>query len=144
MGDMEFDDFAASKPEAPTTQPMTDDKIINLVCTENDAIQEESDDDEEEEVPPAKLIKSTNKFLAIIDQQKAFLKRNSLPLDAVEQLEMLIVGNQISLCNKQKEVTDSKENGCVQNGGWCEPWSNYGRFFERQHIRDGHAWNQFD
>ena len=31
MGDVQFDDFAASEPEAPTTQPLTDEKIINLV-----------------------------------------------------------------------------------------------------------------
>ena len=79
MGDVQFDEFAANEPEAPTTQPMTDEEIINLVCTENDAPQEESDD-EEDENPPAKLIKSTNEFLAIIDQQKAFIKRNKLPV----------------------------------------------------------------
>ena len=104
MGDVQFDEFVASEPEAPTTQPMTDEEIINLVRTEKDAPQEESDD-EEEENPPAKLIKSTNEFLAIIDQQKAFMKRNKLPVELVEQLETLIVGNQISLCSKQKEVT---------------------------------------
>ena len=63
--------------EAATTEPMMNEEIINLVRTENDAPQEESDDDEEDEVPPAKHIKSTNEFLAIIDQQKAFLKRNN-------------------------------------------------------------------
>ena len=105
MGDVQFDEFVASEPEAPTSQPMTDEEIINLVHTENDAPQEESDD-EEEENPPAKLIKSTNEFLAIIDQQKAFMKRNKLPVKLVEQLETLIVGNQIALCSKQKEVTD--------------------------------------
>ena len=105
MGDVQFDDFAASKPEAPTTQPMTDEEIINLVCTENDAPQEESDD-EEDEAPPAKLIKSTNEFLAIIDQQKAFMKRNKFPVKLVKQLETVTVGNQISLCSKKKEVTD--------------------------------------
>ena len=52
------------------------------------------------------MIKSTNEFLAIIDQQRAFMKRNNLPVEIVEQLETLIVGNQIALCNKQKEVTD--------------------------------------
>ena len=101
MGDVEFDDFAASEPETHTTQPMMDEEIINLVRTENDAPQEESDDEENEE-PPAKLIKSTNEFLAIIDQQKAFLKRNNLPLDAVEQLETIIVGNHISLSATSK------------------------------------------
>ena len=105
MGDVQFDEFAASKPEAPTTQPMTDKEITNLVHTENNASQEESHY-EEEENPPAKLIKSTNEFLAIIDQQKAFMKRNKLPVKLVEQLETLIVGNQISLCSMQKEVTD--------------------------------------
>ena len=63
-------------------------------------------DDEEDETPPAKLIKSTNEFLAIIDHQKAFMKRNKLPVKLVKQLETLIVGNQISLCSKQKEVAD--------------------------------------
>ena len=37
MGDVQFDEFVASEPEAPTTQPMTDEEIINLVHTENDA-----------------------------------------------------------------------------------------------------------
>ena len=105
MGDVQFNEFVASEPEAPTTQPMTDKEIINLARTENDAPQEESND-EEEENPLAKLIKSTNELLAIIDQQKAFMKRNKLPVELVEQLETLIVGNQIALCSKQKEVTD--------------------------------------
>ena len=83
IGDVQFDEFAASEPEAPTTQPMTDEEIINLVHTENDAPQEESDD-EKDETPPAKLIKSTNEFLAIIDQQIAFMKRSKLPVKLVE------------------------------------------------------------
>ena len=105
MGDMQFDDSAASVPEAPTTQPMMDEEIINLVHTENDAPQEESED-EEDVTPTAKLIKSTNEVLAIINQQKAFMKRNKLLVKLVKQLETLIVGNQIALCNKQKELTD--------------------------------------
>ena len=105
MGDVQFDEFVASEPEAPNTQPMTDEEIINLVCTENEVPQEESDD-EEDETPPAKLVKNTNEFLAIIDQQKAFMKKKKLPVKLVEQLETLIVGNQISLCSKQKEVTN--------------------------------------
>ena len=80
-------------------------RLLTLSIQKFDAPQEESDD-EEEENPPAKLIKSTNEFLAIIDQQKAFMKRNNLPVQLVKQLETLIVGNQISLCSKQKEVTD--------------------------------------
>ena len=45
---MQFDGFVASEPEAPTTQPMMDEEIINLICTENDALQEESEDEEDE------------------------------------------------------------------------------------------------
>ena len=55
---------------------------ISSTCSTYDAPQEESDDEEEEN--PAKLIKSTNEFLAIIDQQKAFMKRNKLPVKLVE------------------------------------------------------------
>ena len=36
--------------------------------------------DEEEEAPPAKVIKNASEFLAIIDQQKAFLKREMASL----------------------------------------------------------------
>ena len=34
---VDFNDFAANEPEALTTQPMTDENIVDLVCTENDA-----------------------------------------------------------------------------------------------------------
>ena len=85
MGDVQFDEFVASEPEALTTQPTTDEEIINLMLTENDAPQEESDD-EEEENPPAKLIKCRNEFLAIIKQQKAFIKRNKLPVKLVKTI----------------------------------------------------------
>ena len=56
-----------SEPEAPTTQPMTDEEIVDLVHAENDAPQEESEG-EEDKIPCAKLIKSTTEFLAIINQ----------------------------------------------------------------------------
>ena len=69
---MQFDEFAASEPEAATAQPMSDQDIVDLVRTENDA-QEESDDESEEEIP-ASAIKTSLEFLAMIDQQKAFLK----------------------------------------------------------------------
>ena len=51
---------------------MTDEDIVDLVHTENDPEEEESED--EEEIPSATTIKNTTDFLAIIDQQKAFLK----------------------------------------------------------------------
>ena len=46
LGDVPFADFVASEPEASTRQPMTDNEIINLVHTENDAQEEESDNEE--------------------------------------------------------------------------------------------------
>ena len=73
LGDVQFDEFAASEPEAATAQPMSDQDIVDLVCTENDA-QDKSNDECDEESPSASAIKTSVKFLAMIDQQKAFLK----------------------------------------------------------------------
>ena len=73
--DVNFDYFATNEPEASTTELMTDKDIIDLVHTENDTPQEESED-EEEDIPPARVIKSTNEFLVIVNnQQKAFLTK---------------------------------------------------------------------
>ena len=94
---MQFDEFAASEPDAATAQPMSDQDIVDLVRTENDA-QDESDDECEEEIPSASAIKTSVEFLAMIDQQKAFLKRNQMPTDIVEQLETQVVAMQVSLC----------------------------------------------
>ena len=104
LGDVQFDEFAASEPEAATAQPMSDQDIVDLVRAENDA-QEESDDESEEEIP-ASAIKTSLEFLAMIDQQKAFLKRNQMPTDIVEQLETQVVAMQVSLCSKQKQMQD--------------------------------------
>ena len=41
-----------------------------------------------------------------IDQQKAFMKKINLPVKLVKQLETLVIGKQIALYSKQKEVTD--------------------------------------
>ena len=98
LGDMPFDEFAESEPDAVTTQPMMDEDIIDLVSTENNVPQEESED--EEDIASVSMIKSTTEFLAIIDQQRAFLKRYKMPIDIVEQLETLIVENQFAMCNK--------------------------------------------
>ena len=105
LGDVQFDEFAANEPEAGTAQPMSDQDIVNIVLTENDA-QEESDDESEEEIPSASAIKTSVEFLALIDQQKAFLKRNEMPTEIVEQLEAQVVAMQFSLCSKQKQMQD--------------------------------------
>ena len=88
---MQFDEFVASEPEAATAQPMSDEDIVPL--TEND-VQEESDDESQEEIPSASAIKTSVEFLAMMDQQKAFLKRNQMPTDIVEQLETQVVAMQ--------------------------------------------------
>ena len=105
LGDVQFDDFAASEPEAATAQPMLDQDIVNIVLTENDA-QDESDDESEEEIPSTSAIKTSVEFLAMIDQQKAFLKRNEMPTEIVEQLEAQVVAMQFSLYSKQKQMQD--------------------------------------
>ena len=105
LGDVQFDEFAASEPEAGTAQPMSDQDIVNIVLTEND-VQEESDDESEEEIPSTSAIKTSVEFLAMIDQQKAFLKRNELPTEIVEQLKAQVVAMQVSLCSKQEQMQD--------------------------------------
>ena len=105
LGDVQFDEFVASEPEAATAQPMSDQDIVNIVLTENDA-QDESDDESEEEIPSTSAIKTSVEFLAMIDQQKAFLKRNEMPTEIVEQLEAQVVAMQFSLCSKQKQMQD--------------------------------------
>ena len=105
LGDVQFNEFAASEPEAGTAQPMSDQDIVNIVLTEND-VQDESDDESEEEIPSASAIKTSVEFLAMIDQQKAFFKRNTLPTEIVEQLEAQVVAMQVSLCSKQKQMQD--------------------------------------
>ena len=104
LGDVQFDEFVASETEAPTAQPMSDQDIVDLVRTENDP-QDESDESEEE-IPPASAIKTSFDFLAMIDQQKAFLKQNQIPTDIVEQLETQVVALQVLLCSKQKQKQD--------------------------------------
>ena len=54
----------------------------------------------------ATAIKNSAQFLAMLDQQKAFLKRNDMAIDIVEQLEAQIIGNQASLCSTQKNIKD--------------------------------------
>ena len=105
LGDVQFDEFAASEPEATTAQPMSDKDIVDLIHTENDP-QDKSDDESDEEIPSASAIKTSVEFLAVIDQQKAFLKQNQMPTDIVEQLETQVVAMQVSLCSKQKQMQD--------------------------------------
>ena len=49
LGDVQFDEFVASEPKAHTAQPMSDQDIVNIVLTENDA-QDESDDESVEQL----------------------------------------------------------------------------------------------
>ena len=64
LGDVQFDEFVASEPEATTAQPMSDNDIVHLVHTENDP-QDESDDEFDEEIPSASAIKTSVEFLAM-------------------------------------------------------------------------------
>ena len=62
---MQFDEFVASEPESSTAQPMSDQDIMKIVLSENDA-QDKSDDESEEEIPSASTIKIPFKILAMI------------------------------------------------------------------------------
>ena len=82
-----------------------EDPLPYIVLTENDP-QDKSDDESEEEIPSASAIKTSVEFLAMIDQQKAFLKWNEMPTEIVEQLEAQVVAMQFLLCSKQKQMQD--------------------------------------
>ena len=43
LGDVEFDDYVASEPQVTVTQPMMDEDIVDVVCTENDTVEESED-----------------------------------------------------------------------------------------------------
>ena len=106
IGEVEFDEYAASEPNDATEQPMSDEDIVDLVRTENDTQEDEEEEEEEscDESPTA--IKNCSQFLAMLDQQKAFLKWNDMAIDIVEQLEAQIIGNQALLCSTQKNIKD--------------------------------------
>ena len=86
MGEVEFDEYAASEPEGATEQPVSDQDIVDLVHTENDP-QEEEEESVDEQAPIATAIKNSSEFLAMLDQQKAFLKWNDMAIDIVEQFK---------------------------------------------------------
>ena len=105
MEEVEFDKYAVSEPEGATEQPMSDQDIVDLVRMENDP-QEEEEESVDEQASIATAIKNSSEFLAMLDQQKAFLKRNDMAIDIVEQLEAQIIGNQASLCGSQENIRD--------------------------------------
>ena len=76
LGDVQFDEFAASEPEAATAQPMSDQDIVDLVRTEND-VQDESDDECEEEIPSASAIKTSVNFFGYDRSTEGLLKKKS-------------------------------------------------------------------
>ena len=76
LGDVHFDEFVASEPEAPTAQPMFDQDIVDLVRTENDP-QDESDDESEEEIPPASAIETSFEFFGYDRSTESLLKTKS-------------------------------------------------------------------
>ena len=103
---MEFDEYAASEPDGATEQPMSDEDIVDLVRTENDTQEDEEEEEEDSCNESPTAIKNCSQFLAMLDQQKAFLKRNGMAIDIVEQLEAQITANQASLCSTQKNIKD--------------------------------------
>ena len=76
LGDVQFDEFVASEPEAPTAQPVSDQDIVDLVRTENDP-QDESDDESEEEIPPASAIKTSFGIFGYDRSTESLLKTKS-------------------------------------------------------------------
>ena len=85
--EMNFEEFVAHEPPAATTAPMTDEEIVHMIHTKNDAPEEDSEDD----ISQTNIIKSASEFLSVIEQQKVFLLKNKLPVEVVYQLESVIL-----------------------------------------------------
>ena len=77
--EMNFEEFVANEPPATTTAPMMDEEIVHMIHTENYAPEEDSED-EEDDILQTNIIKSASELLSIIEQQKAFLLKNKLPI----------------------------------------------------------------
>ena len=125
---MEFEDYATLDDRVETGEHMTDAEIVEQVKKDqqrlergangeielSDAEADDDDDSDSESVvssaaseSDADIIHNSNKFLAIVAQQRAYLLRNKLPKeasDALSTLEMFIVENKLSLCNRQSTL----------------------------------------
>ena len=107
IGDIPFEEFAASEPDYTTTPEMSDDDIVRAVQGGDKAPEEESDDEADEteaEAQPA--VKNVTQFLNMIDQQIAYLSHHNQPLEHIQRLQAQVIGSQYTLCTKQKPASD--------------------------------------
>ena len=107
MESCDFEEYALCDNNIQATEALSDEDIVEHVLKENNPEPEEEESEEEEEddgqYPP---IKNTGEFFAMIDQQRAFMRKHELPDTHLRQLEKQLVDMQMKVCQNQISVAD--------------------------------------
>ena len=106
MGDVDFDEYCNQEPREDPEDAVeyTNSQIVDIVRTENIADPESSDEEEEVIPTTSKAIKNSAEFLALVEQQKAFLRRNDLTTEFLERVESDVISMQINLRKNQTPI----------------------------------------
>ena len=119
-----FEEYATADDHAESSQPMTDEDIINAVCNHDSPSADSesstpedpdliSDDDLDAEsnddgVAANEIIHTSNQFLRILDQMKAYALRNQLSREAhysIDNLSSRLVQSKVQAAHIQTDIS---------------------------------------
>ena len=119
-----FEEYATADDHAESSQPMTDEDIINAVCNHDSPSADSesstpedpdliSDDDLDAEsnddgVAANEIIHTSNQFLCILDQMKAYALRNQLSREAhysIDNLSSRLVQSKVQAAHIQTDIS---------------------------------------
>ena len=121
-----FEEYVTADDHAESSQPMTDEDIINAVCnhdspsadsesstpedpdlTSDDDLDAESNDDGVA-ANESEIIHTSNQFLHILDQMKAYALRNQLSREAhtnIDNLSSILVPSKVRVVHIQTDIS---------------------------------------
>ena len=121
-----FEEYATADDHAESSQPMTDEDIINAVCnhdspsadsesstpedpglTSNDDLDAESNDDGIA-TNESEIIHTSNQFLCILDQMKAYALCNQLSQETytnIDNLSSILVQSKVRVARIQTDIS---------------------------------------
>ena len=121
-----FEEYATADNHAESSQPMTDEDIINAVCNhdnpsadsesstpeDSDVTSDDDDDAESNEdgvaANESDIIHTSNQFLHILDQMKAYALRNQLSWEAhtnIDNLSSILVQSKVQVACIQTDIS---------------------------------------
>ena len=120
-----FEEYATADDHAESSQPMTDEDIINAVCnhdspsadsessTPEDPVVTYDDDDAESNedgvaANESEIIHTSNQFLHILDQMKAYALRSQLSQEAhsnIDNLSSILVQSKVRVARIQTDIS---------------------------------------